>query len=110
MNTITKVDCGIKPLETVLNRMVSAINRRTVDTGVGLVKSETETGILISLANRDERSGGAAQTGGGSATIAWQGVKWIQVNVVDANCNQSTITVLSWTGNAADTVTVGPIG
>jgi hypothetical protein len=92
MNTIGAATCGMKALEGVLNNMVRAINRRTIDTGAGLTKHETESGILISLATA--KTGGSGDstpsTGGGGAwetTPDGEAATWQKVVVLDANCN-----------------------
>jgi hypothetical protein len=96
MNTIGTVTCGIKALEGVLNNLVAAINRRTVDTGAGLTKHESDGGILISLASAKDAGNADSPTTqgtGGGGTGAWEvtpdGEKatWQKVVVLDANCN-----------------------
>jgi hypothetical protein len=92
MSPISKVTCGIKPLEVVLNALVAAINRRTIDTGAGLTKSESDSGILITLQTTKpgDGSGGAA----GTLSGAWQvtpdneAAGWHQITVVDDACNR----------------------
>jgi hypothetical protein len=96
MNTIGTVSCGIKALEGVLNNLVAAINRRTIDTGSGLTKHESESGIIISLASAKADQGDSSQNpntgGGGSSGGAWlttpdgETAAWHQVVVMDANC------------------------
>jgi hypothetical protein len=95
MNTIGTVTCGIKALEGVLNNLVAAINRRTIDTGQGLTKKETDSGVLISLASAKADQGAtstANPTGGGGGsnnqvTPDGEAAKWQKVVVLDANCN-----------------------
>jgi hypothetical protein len=95
MNTIGTVTCGIKALEGVLNNLVAAINRRTIETGDGLTKKESDSGILISLASAKADQGGSHQnpaTGGGGSsndqvTPDGEAAKWQKVVVLDANCN-----------------------
>ena len=94
MNTIGTVTCGIKALEGVLNNLVAAINRRTIDTGQGLTKKESDSGIIISLASAKADQGASSSnpaTGGGSGndqvTPDGEPAKWQKVVVLDANCN-----------------------
>jgi len=104
VNTIGTVSCGIKALEGVLNNLVAAINRRTIDTGSGLTKHETESGILISLASAKSAQGDSSPNpaigGGGSSNDAitpdGEAAGWHQITVVDDACNKLAMWV--WGG------------
>jgi hypothetical protein len=116
MRTISTVQCGIKALEEVLNRIVAAVNARTVVAGAGLTSQETPENIVISVANKDDDHGqtgtqGGGQGGGGMAftptnQIIWQGVRFQNITVMDANCNSSTLSVIVSTGNNSDAVVI----
>ena len=103
MNTIKPVSIGWKALGDVINVLVEAINRRTIDTGSGLTKSETENGILITLASA-KASGdpGNPATGTGSTststatTPTGEIAAWQQIQVMDDNCNKLSMWV--WGG------------
>src|SRR5258708_13374494 len=58
MKTIGGVSSGWKDLEGVLNRLVRAINRRTIETGYGLTKEEGENGVIIALESGKGGTGG----------------------------------------------------
>jgi hypothetical protein len=120
MRTISTVQCGIKALEEVLNRIVAAVNARTVVAGAGLTSQETPENIVISVANKDDDHGQQQQTpGGGGGTqdphllatsVIWYGVKWQSVTVVDpTTCAQSTLSVLVNTGDNSDSITIAPV-
>lgn len=106
MNTIGQVTCGIKALEGVLNNLVAAINRRTVDTGPGLTKKESDSGVIIDVAQGSKAGGdGTPSTSGGAwlTTPDGETAGWHQVTVVDDACNQLKMWVWGGTpgGNPA---------
>jgi hypothetical protein len=102
MNTIGAVTCGIKALEGVLNNMVVAINRRTIDTGAGLTKTESESGIVICLESGKNAGNADPGTQSGTSDDPWrktpdgETAKWHQVEVMDDSCNRLTMWV--WGG------------
>jgi len=91
MNTVNSVAVGWKALEGVLNRLVQAINRRTIETGYGLTKEESENGVIIAL------EAGKGGVGGDSLpsdeakpwkfTPDAELARWQKVVVLDADCN-----------------------
>jgi hypothetical protein len=90
MTTVKPVSAGNAQLEAVLNNLVGAINRRTIETGSGLTKKESANGVIISLQTA-KASGDAGNPSGGSSgdwttTPDGETAKWHQVIVMDANC------------------------
>lgn len=69
MKTISDINCGIKSLQEVLNRVVKAINARTISPGAGITISETAAGVVIAAVGSDDQ--GQPNTGGGPAG-AWR--------------------------------------
>ena len=81
MSPIKTVKLGWKALEAILNNMIAGINQRGVTTGDGLSFEETDNGKLIWVTK-------AATDGTGP-----DGGAWITIDVMDINCNRSTIQV-----------------
>jgi nanoRNase/pAp phosphatase (c-di-AMP/oligoRNAs hydrolase) len=94
MRTISTVQCGIKALEEVLNRIVAAVNARTVVAGAGLTSQETPENIVISLAHKDDDHGQQGQQAGGGGGGPAAGT-WLTIQAFDQNQNPINITV--WT-------------
>jgi hypothetical protein len=99
MSPISKVSVGWKALEDVLNNFVRAINRRTIDTGFGLVKNESESGIVISLESAKVGQGGSQgpQDDPWRTTPDGETATWHAVSVMDENCNRFSMWV--WGGS-----------
>jgi hypothetical protein len=100
MNQVNNVSLGWKNLETVLNRLVRAINQRTIETGYGLTKEEGENGVIIRL-----EAGKTGQGDGSEPSMPdepWkftpdhETAAWHSVQVMDENCNRYSMWV--WGG------------
>jgi hypothetical protein len=91
MRTVSGVTIGWKDLEGVLNRLVSAINRRTIETGYGLTKEEGENGVIIALESGKGGTGGDSLPSDNPTpwkyTPDGEQAHWQKVVVLDANCN-----------------------
>src|SRR5258708_38932129 len=91
MKTIGGVNIGWKDLEGVLNRLVHAINRRTIETGYGLTKEEGENGVIIALESGKGGAGGQSLPADDlkpwEFTPDGEAAHWQKVVVLDANCN-----------------------
>ena len=100
MRPISNVTFGWKDLQNVLNRLVQAINQRTIETGYGLTKEEGESGVIIRLE--------AGKTGSGEngptdqppepwrVTPDGEVAGWRAIQVMDENCNRYAMWV--WGG------------
>lgn len=102
MNTLNKFSSGWKGLEAALNYLVVGINNRTIETGAGLTKSETDGGILISLAAAKSTNDASPATGGGGDdpwryTPDGEAAGWHSVEAMDGNCNRFSFWV--WGGS-----------
>lgn len=105
---LKSVQMGWRGLEEVVNRIVAAVNSNEPIEGSGIRISDTAKGKLIELAPKNQPQQQTTQQGGaGGAGGIWHGVKWQDVDVIDADCNRSTITVLVNTGNSSDTIQIG---
>lgn len=104
MKTISKVNFGIKALEGVLNNLVAAINRRTINTGYGLTKEEGETGVTIKLqVGKTGQGGDSGPAAADTENEPWKTTPdnetagWQTVGLMDDNCNRFTMWV--WGGS-----------
>ena len=103
------IQMGWRGLETVVNKIVDAVNGNDPLEGAGIRITETDRGKIIELASDAQSQGPAdGQTAAAPQQLSsvWHGVKWQEVDVMDANCNRSTITVLVQTGNSDDSITI----
>lgn len=102
MKPISKIKCGIKPLEAALNNLVDAINRRTISTGYGLTKEEGESGVIIRLQTREQGADSTPPAAAAPQDDPWrytpdnQTAGWQSVHVMDENCNSFSMWV--WGG------------
>lgn len=106
MKNLSSVQCGIKPLEGVLNRMVDGINARTPVAGAGILIRESDGSVVISATKKDDdkgqtgsQGGGQGQGGGGSlagaTSIRIYDVSFIDSAIVDpTTCQQTYVKVL----------------
>jgi hypothetical protein len=102
MSPIKAVSVGWKALETILNAMVDAINRRTIIRGAGLSTQETDNGILIWVTKAGDDQSAPDQSGTANkqpwlTTPDGEIAQWHKIGLMDANCNQTTIYV--WSGS-----------
>jgi len=97
-----------KELDEALNKIADAINFNAPLEGTGIHLDELGGhGISINRADQgDSGGGGSSQQKTAPPQVVWHGVAWKNVDVMDANCNRSTITVLVSTGNAGDSITI----
>jgi hypothetical protein len=94
MQSVTKVKCGWKWLEGVINDLITGINQRTVIAGSGIEVNESTGGVMISLGTAtapgsDTGSGGKGPGAAGAAGVAGtttapnqQAGAWAAINVV----------------------------
>jgi hypothetical protein len=92
MNTLKSVKMGWKAVEVILNGMIKGINQRTIINGAGLSKQESDSGTILWVTKLGDDNGQpnttAATTTGGPTEGGW-----VSIDVMDANCNKSTIQV-----------------
>jgi hypothetical protein len=99
MSPISNVTFGWKALENVLNRLVRAINQRTIETGYGLTKEEGENGIIIQL---ESGKSGSSENPPTDQPEPWHTTPdgevagWRAIQVMDENCNRYSMWV--WGG------------
>jgi hypothetical protein len=107
MPTLTKVRCGWKWLERTLNQLIEAINENKPIGGAGIHTTVSAGGTSISTqvhakgsdAATTTGAAGAAASGTGSGSLgsgAFPPDGWgvLAIDIMDANCNRSTIQVL----------------
>ena len=98
-----------KELDEALNKIADAVNNNAPLEGSGIHLDE-KGGNGTSINRLDTKSTQAnssnPQGQGGTGQVIWSGVKWQSVDVMDANCNRSTITVLVYTGNSSDSIQI----
>jgi len=101
MNPINNVAVGWKDLEGVLNRLVKAINRRTIETGFGLTKEEGENGVIIALESGKTGSGDPGSTpappDADETTPDEEKAAWHQIFVQQGDCK--ILTMYVWGGS-----------
>jgi len=96
-----------KELDIALNKIADAINFNAPLEGTGIHLDEM--GGQGTSINRTDGQGSAAASSAQQSTapqVVWHGVAWQNVDVMDANCNRSTITVLVHTGKSSDAITI----
>ena len=105
---------GWKTLRADINHLVDAINANQPVEGAGIRIRDGAAGKVIETAvtegnlpgNNASQSQTTAQHGL-TNYITWIGVKWVDLTTVDpVTCQQSTVKVLMYTGNASDTVDI----
>jgi hypothetical protein len=95
------IKSGWKTLAVRLNKIIDAVNANEPVEGSGIRIIETANGKII----QTSASGASAQSDQPSVQY-WHGVKWQNVDVMDSDCNKSTITVLVQTGNFDDSILI----
>jgi hypothetical protein len=100
MNTVSQVQLpGFKIVQTIFNRLVKALNRRTPIQGDGISISEGEGGYVISAIKSPDQSQQNQSTGsGGGLPVPPPGTsQWVPVTLQLqlTNCSWVTITVLA---------------
>jgi|SRR5215470_8103626 len=104
---LRNIQAGWKGFETVINKIINAVNTNEPLEGAGIRITDTSRGKLIETSDKGSSSSGDTTAAGTApGIVTWHGVAWQDVDVVDANCNKSTITVLVQTGNSADLITI----
>jgi hypothetical protein len=112
MATLNRFRFEWKALNEALNRIADVVNQNCPLEGDHISLSHNgNLGVAISVSAQTKKSpGGDQQSGGGATSIIWYGVKWQDVTMVDpSSCTQSTLTVLTKTGNADDVVVIGVV-
>jgi malonyl CoA-acyl carrier protein transacylase len=95
-----------KELDEALNKIAYAVNFNAPLEGAGIhldEKGGRGTSINWTETKTSSAPSSASQA---AAQNIWHGVKWQEVDVMDANCNRSTITVLVYTGDSSDSITI----
>src|ERR1700741_86279 len=111
-NQLTRVQIGWKGLEDVINEIRNRINVNQPLEGSGIrIEDSPGGGKLISLSPSPTTSSDNQQPATDPHLLAtevdWHGVKWQDVTVVDpSSCAQSTLSVLTKTGNTDDVVII----
>jgi hypothetical protein len=101
MNTIKAVKLGWKALETILNGMVTGINRRTIIRGAGLSTNETDNGTMIWVTKLGDANGqDATATTAATTTGGPTEGSWVTIDVMDANCNKTQLRVWALPGSS----------
>ena len=97
-------------LQDNLNKIIDEINTNKPLSSSTIAVNGSPNGSLLTLTNSQQGSGSG---GGGTSpshstinSIRWHGVKWQNVDVMDASCNRSTIKVLVDTGISTDYVDI----
>lgn len=68
MDTIAEIKTGWKWLQGTLNDLVKAINRRTINSGIGIDVKESASGVIIGLQVLPTPTGGGGGTAGAAGT------------------------------------------
>src|SRR5215468_6921338 len=110
---LRNVTIGWKALNRIINRIIDTVNANEPLEGAGIRIIEHQNGKLIELSDtgttsspdRNQQQSAISDPHQLIYTITESGVKWQQVTVVDpGTCAQSTITVLTFTGNPNDII------